>query len=81
MTDAIIRELTPEEIEERSIWEAGQYQREYDLVTENRRLAYQTESDPIFFQWQRGETYTEEDWKAKVDEINERLPYPTPPKK
>lgn len=80
MTEIIYRELTPEEIEERAIWEAGQIQRDIDAVTEQRRQAYQLESDPIFFQAQRGETYTLDDWKAKVAEINERYPYPVAPK-
>ena len=81
MTEIIIVELTPEQIEERAIWEAGQHQRDIDAVTEARRTAYQLESDPIFFQWQRGESYTEQDWKDKVAEIDARLPYPAAPKK
>lgn len=80
MTEIIFRELTPEEIEERAIWESGQHQRDIDAVTEQRRTAYQLESDPIFFQAQRGDTYTLDDWKAKVAEINERYPYPAAPK-
>lgn len=80
MTNIIEREMTPEEIAERAEWEAGQHQRDIDAVTEKRRQAYQLESDPIFFQYQRGENYTEQDWKDKVDEINERLPYPEAPK-
>lgn len=80
MTEIIIVELTPEQIEERAIWEAGQHQRDIDAVTEARRTAYQLESDPIYFQAQRGDTYTLEDWKAKVAEIDERYPYPAAPK-
>lgn len=80
MTEIIERELTPEEIAEREVYEAGAYQREYDAVTEQRRYAYQMESDPIYFQAQRGETYTLEDWKAKIAEIDARLPYPAKPK-
>lgn len=79
MTKIIERELTPEEIAEISEWEAGQHQRDIDSVTEARRQAYQVESDPIFFQAQRGDTYTLEDWKAKVAEIDARYPYPTAP--
>lgn len=80
MTDIIYRGLTPEEEAERAEYEAGQHQRDIDAVTEQRRQAYQLESDPIFFQAQRGETYTLDDWKAKVAEINERYPYPVAPK-
>jgi len=80
MTEIIERPMNAEEIAERAVWEAGQHQRDIDDVTEARRLAYQNESDPIFFQYQRGENYTEQDWKDKVAEINARLPYPVAPK-
>jgi hypothetical protein len=39
-----------------------------------RQAAFQTESDPLFFKWQRGES-TEQAWLDKVAEI--RLRYPT----
>lgn len=51
--------LTPEQIEE--------------SITENRRYAYQIESDPLFFKAQRGEA-TMEEWQAKVAEIKARFP-------
>lgn len=41
----------------------------------NRRAAYVSESDPIFFMAQRGEA-TMEEWQAKVAEIKARYPYP-----
>lgn len=80
MAEIIERELTPEEIEERAIWDAGKHEQEIEEVNAQRRGAYQAESDPIFFQAQRGDTYTLDDWKAKVAEIDERYPYPTAPK-
>jgi hypothetical protein len=40
-----------------------------------RRQAYTLESDPLFFQWQRGES-TEQAWKNKVEEIQQRYPEP-----
>lgn len=40
-----------------------------------RRWAYQQEADPLFFKWQAGEG-TEEEWKAKRQEIRDRYPYP-----
>lgn len=80
MTEIIIRELTDEEIEERAIWAAGEHDRQVATINENRRSAYQLESDPIFFQWQRGEDgMTQELWLAKIAEINERYPYPEAP--
>lgn len=74
--EIIERDMTPEEIAEAAEYEAGAHQRAVDAVTDARRQAYQLESDPIYFQAQRGETYTLEDWKAKVSEIDERFPYP-----
>lgn len=44
------------------------------LAKSNREQAYKTESDPIFFLWQRSEA-TEQDWKNKIAEIKERFPY------
>lgn len=43
------------------------------IATENRRIAYIAEADPLFFKAQRGEA-TMEDWQAKVAEIKERFP-------
>ena len=40
-----------------------------------RHAAYVAESDPLFFQWQRGET-TEQAWRDKVAEIQARYPDP-----
>lgn len=40
-----------------------------------RRIAYVSEADPLFFKWQSGEG-TEEEWKAKRQEIRDRYPYP-----
>lgn len=79
MTKIIERLLTAEEKAERAAWTASEYERAKSLVNEQRRQAYQLESDPIFFQSQRGDTYTLEDWKAKVAEIDARFPYPTEP--
>lgn len=75
MTEIIERKLTPEEIAERKEWEAGQYERDVALVNQQRLSAYQQESDPIFFEFQRGEA-TEQAWKDKIAEIQERYPYP-----
>ena len=40
-----------------------------------RHAAYTAEADPLFFKWQAGEG-TEEEWKAKRQEIRNRYPYP-----
>jgi len=39
----------------------------------NRKAAYISEADPLFFKAQRGEA-TMEDWQAKVAEIKSRWP-------
>lgn len=41
---------------------------------EKRAIAYQFESDPLFFKVQRGEA-TMDEWNAKVAEIRARYPY------
>lgn len=67
--------LTPEEIAEREVWDAGAYQREYDAVTVARQAGYQSTSDPIFMQYQRGEA-TEQQWLDAVQAVKDANPYP-----
>lgn len=43
------------------------------IAGENRRAAYITEADPLFFKAQRGEA-TMAEWQAKVAEIKTRYP-------
>jgi len=45
-----------------------------EKAAKKRQLAYEKESDPIFFDWQRGEA-TKEDWLEKISEIKARHPY------
>ena len=73
--------LTPEQEAERAEWEAGTYQREYDLVSLNRHAAYTAPggSDAIFMKYQRDEA-TKEEWLAAKAAIDEALPYPEAPK-
>jgi hypothetical protein len=40
-----------------------------------RQSAYQAESDPIFFKWQRSEA-TQQEWLDKIAEIKARYPDP-----
>lgn len=47
----------------------------YESAKSGRETAYKSESDPLFFKAQRGES-TLEEWKAKVQEIKERFAYP-----
>jgi hypothetical protein len=59
-------------------WPQVQYDTQVKDVNTQRLTAYQNESDPIFFEYQRGEN-TEEAWKAKIAEIQARYPFPTAP--
>ena len=72
--------MTPEEKADRAAWEAGQYERAVEAVNELRLNAYRTDSDPIFFQYQRGEK-TEQEWLDAVNAVNDAYPYPPAPKK
>lgn len=44
-----------------------------EIIDGKRQRAYQKESDPLFFKWQRGEG-TEQKWLDKVAEIKARYP-------
>ena len=54
---------------------AGAYQRDYDAVTVARQAGYQQTSDPIFMQYQRGET-TQQAWLDAVQAVKDANPYP-----
>lgn len=61
-------------------WPAVEYQAQLDAVAEQRRIAYQLESDPLNFKYQ--ETELAEDktaWLAKKEEIKARYPEPAAP--
>ncbi len=75
MTEIIERPQTPEEKAEQEAYAAGAYDRAKAEVNEQRRSAYQLESDPIFFQYQRGEK-TEQEWLDAVQAVNDANPYP-----
>ena len=47
-----------------------------EWVSAKRRELYRERSDPIFFQWQRGEA-TEKDWLDSVFYIKKEFPLPT----
>lgn len=80
MTKIIEREPTAEEIAEQVAWEAGSFEREKASVEALRKAAYEAESDYLRDYYLRGENgITLEDWKAKVDEIRARYPYPEQP--
>jgi len=47
-------------------------------VENARRIAYQTQSDPLFFEWQRGDG-TEQAWLDAVAAAKAAHPYPPAP--
>lgn len=65
----------PTEEELFALWPEVQFQTEVNTVETQRKSAYQSEADPLFFKWQAGDG-TEEEWLAKRTEIAERFPYP-----
>jgi hypothetical protein len=77
---AELEPLTPEQIAIEEAWTAGAYQREYDAVTVARQQGYQSTSDPIFMQYQRGEA-TEQEWLNAVQAVKDANPYPVQEKK
>jgi len=70
-------ELTPAENDfvdaEEAAWADGAPARAAAEVQNNRRNAYQSEADALFFEEQRGEV-SGGTWAAKVDEIKLRFP-------
>lgn len=56
-------------------WVQVQFEVAYAKVEEQRRHAYTVGSDPIFFEWQRGDA-TEQDWLDEVAGIKTAFPYP-----
>jgi len=65
----------PTQAELEDAWPAVQHTRQQAKVDQQRHAAYVAESDPLFFQWQRGEA-TEQAWRDKVAEIQARYPDP-----
>ena len=65
-----VREMTPQEVAalQPQITRVGQEAK--------RQKDFAAEADPLFFQWQAGES-TEEEWLAKRQEVRDRYPYPT----
>lgn len=58
-----------------AVWAEVQFEVAYEAVQKQRQAKYQAESDPIFFDFQRGEV-TEQDWLDAVEAVKVALPYP-----
>jgi hypothetical protein len=70
--------VPPTQAELDAAWPQVQWQQEHDAVRETRQHLYATETDPMFFEVQRGEgTATLQDWKDAVQAIKDAHPFPT----
>jgi len=58
-----------------ALWPEVQYEVAYEQVEQARAQAYRETSDPIFFQYQRGDK-TEAEWLAAVQAVKDAHPYP-----
>lgn len=67
--------VKPTEAELETLWPEVQYEAEYARVEQARAVAYRETSDPIFFEYQRGDA-TEAEWLAAVQAVKDANPYP-----
>jgi hypothetical protein len=65
----------PTEAELEALWPEVRYEVAYEQVEKARQIAYTTTSDPIFFEYQRGDK-TEAEWLAAVQAVKDAHPYP-----
>ena len=68
----------PSEAELSAEWAQVEFEVAYEAVEQARATAYRETSDPIFFQYQRGDK-TEADWLAAVEGVKTAHPYPVDP--
>jgi hypothetical protein len=68
----------PTQAELDEAWPQVEYENDYKKVETNRRLAYEAQSDGLFFEWQRGDN-TEAAWREAVAKIKAANPYPPAP--
>ena len=65
----------PTESELEALWPEVQHEVAYEQVEQARAQAYRETSDPIFFEYQRGDK-TEAEWLAAVQAVKDAHPYP-----
>lgn len=68
----------PTQAELDALWPQVQYETQVAQVEAARLTAYEKESDPIFFKWQRGDA-TEAEWREAVTKVKAENPYPPAP--
>lgn len=68
----------PTQAELDALWPEVQYETQYAAVEQARLTAYEQQSDPLFFKWQRGDA-TEAEWREAVAKVKAENPYPKAP--
>jgi len=58
-----------------ALWVEVQYETAYAQVEQARRAEYQATTDPLFFEFQRGDV-TEQAWLDAVQAVKDANPYP-----
>lgn len=68
----------PSQAELDAAWPQIDYNNQVAVVEAARLLAYEQQSDPLYFKWQRGDA-TEAEWRAAVAKVKADNPYPPAP--
>ena len=68
----------PTQAELDALWPEVDYNDQVTAVEQARLVAYEQQSDPIFFKWQRGDA-TEVEWREAVAKVKAENPYPPAP--
>lgn len=68
----------PTQAELDALWPQVEYETQYAAVEAARLSAYEQQSDPVFFKWQRGDA-TEAEWREAVAKVKADNPYPPAP--
>ena len=68
----------PTQAELDAAWPQVNYDNQCAAVEQARLVAYEQQSDPIFFKWQRGDA-TELEWREAVAKVKADNPYPPAP--
>ena len=70
----------PTQAELEAAWPQVEHDLEVARIKAEREARYRTETDPMFFRYQRNEDgVTLADWQAAVQQIRDDLPYPQAP--
>lgn len=68
----------PTQAELDAAWPQVDHENQVAAVEQARRAAYAAQSDPLFFEWQRGDG-TEQAWLDAIAAVKAAYPYPPAP--